>query len=496
MSLEQARQTLLLNQRHQYALAAHAQRLEEELAEIDKLLPQADIPDDEEDLDCDFYIPDSAPPVWPVRNFLHPDSPFFEDATKRTRYLNLTTRHPISSSKEIDALKAAVNLELKRVEQLAGTSSSTTTVDNINWVTVAEKVSDSSNVVRTAMECKIKWLGELSVDVRRGPWTSLELASLEAILKKIPDKSKVNWVQVAKDLGTNRLPIDCLRQGMERPHFSWTDEMDQRLVDAVGRYGQCWALVARYVSPGLAAAQCSSHWYRALDPTLRSGTWSAEEDKRLQAAVNGFGKSWVEVASAIPGRNNEQCRERWMAKFEKPGNWSEEDDKKLTEAVAVLGKKWKEIGIKLGRPSRQASLLPHACSNYNPPQCQLREKYLQSQNLNSRQSSPLSCPPDDIEEAELIDLPPADESSTARQQPKPARGGKKKVAPAAEPGQDAEDTPPTRPKPKPRGTKRAAVTPEPDEQSKRAKVAGHDTAPSTAESANLPPRRRSARLNK
>ncbi|KAF7301475.1 Myb domain protein 4r1 [Mycena indigotica] len=451
------------NQRHQYNLAAQAKRLEDELAELDKLLPQIDIQEDEENLDCDFYIADSAPPTWPVKNFLHPDSPFHDDAAKRTRYLNFTTRHPISSAKEVDALRTAVGVEWKRVERL-GNSSGTSTVDSLNWAAIAEKVSDLSSTTRTAIECKIKWIGEFSPEVRREQWSSFEVAALEGILKKIPGNAKIDWVQVAKDLGTNRLPIDCLRQGLQRPPFSWTDEMNQRMIDAVGRYGQCWALVAKHVSPAVMASQCSSHWYRALDPALHSGTWSPEEDKRLKAAVLGFGKSWVQVATAVPGRNNEQCRERWMNAFEKGSKdteWSEEDDQKLLEAIGLLGKKWKDIGVQLGRPAKH---------------CQLRAKELHSSGIGPQQSPSLSANSNDVvqqaqdpelEERPTVPLPrrgrknvittvQSDEQVPNPPPPKKPRGRSKKTTTTDT--ASVENPPASRPKPKPlrRGTKRAA----------------------------------------
>nr|GAT53929.1 Myb domain protein 4r1 [Mycena chlorophos] len=343
------------------------------------------------DLDADFYIPGSAPPSWPVKNLLHADSPFFEDATKRTRYLNFTTRHPISSAKEIEALTNAVTSEWSRVEQIpactlflmrddtyanrAFRSSATPILNRLNWTTIAEKVSDSSNVTRTEAECRFKWIGDLSPGVNRTAWTADELERLQEVLSNVADRAKVDWVQVSKQLGTNRLPIDCMRQSLaERPRFNWTDEMDQRMRDAVGRYGQCWALVAKYVSPALTAAQCSSRWSRSLDPALRSGTWTAEEDERLKKAVLGFGKtSWVEIASVIPRRNNEQCRERWVTALDKETSketlWTEENDKELLETVESLGKKWKAVGKELDRPARQ---------------CQIRFKNLQNDPAESK----------------------------------------------------------------------------------------------------------------
>ncbi|KAF7331812.1 Myb domain protein 4r1 [Mycena kentingensis (nom. inval.)] len=451
-------QTLHQNQHHQYLLAAHVRNLEEELAELDKLLPQADIADDDDTLEPDFYIPDSATPVWPIRNFLHANSPFSEDASKRTRYFNSTTRR-MMAPKEIEALKAAVNSETKRIGKQAG-SSTMVTSDMLNWATIAEKVSDSSSVTRTAMECKIKWRADFSSEINRKEWGDAELASLNAILNKIPEGSKVDWTRVAKDLGTDRLPSDCLRHGFERPRFSWDEEGDRKLVDAVAHYGQCWPLVAKYVSPNVTAAICASRWQRCGDSSLRSGAWSEEEDKRLKAAVEGFGLSWVEVASAVPGRTNEQCRERWMKVFDGKSKsktktpsrpWTDEEDKALTDAIASLGTKWKEVGETIGRSAGQ---------------CQGRYKRLQK----SSHSTPVSSE----EEDEDTSPPPLRRTGQTR----------KSVALEAEQGppDTASSSSSTRPKPRPlaRGTKRVRND-------------NDDLVPRPEASE---PRRRSSRLNK
>ncbi|KAJ6516131.1 hypothetical protein C8R45DRAFT_889500 [Mycena sanguinolenta] len=364
-----ALQALQANQAHQYALAQHAEKLTAELAELDKLLAQADVEDGEEDLECDFYIPNAKPPVGPIRSFGNPESPFFQDATKRNRYLNFTVRHSMPP-KEVEALKAAVNAELRRVEQLEGASSTTTDAqmaDKLNWTVVAEKVSDSSSITRTAEECKIKWIGDLSPAINRGPWTPAELQKLEKIVKKSsPIQTNVNWVEVARELGTNRLPLDCMRHNIERPRHVWNEESDRRLLDAVRQYGTTWSLVAKYVSPTLTANQCSTRYLRTLDPTLHRRAWTSDEDQRLISAVAGYGRAaWTEVANTIPGRSNEQCRERWVnfldparisTSTKQDKEWDDEQDAALVEAVNVHGKKWKAVGVQLDRPANSCRL--------------------------------------------------------------------------------------------------------------------------------------------
>ena len=49
-----------------------------------------------------------------------------------------------------------------------------------------------------------------------------------------------------------------------------------------------------------------------FDLTVKRGAWTAEEDTRLEKAVEAYGHSWVDVAVAVAGRTNDQCRDRWL----------------------------------------------------------------------------------------------------------------------------------------------------------------------------------------
>ena len=48
----------------------------------------------------------------------------------------------------------------------------------------------------------------------------------------------IDWVEVSKQLGGNRVPLDCMRQGLTRRTHQWTEETDKRLLDAIDVYGQ------------------------------------------------------------------------------------------------------------------------------------------------------------------------------------------------------------------------------------------------------------------
>ena len=78
--------------------------------------------------------------------------------------------------------------------------------------------------------------------------------------------------------------------------------------------------------------------------TCSKKTWTAEEDELLKSLVNESGtKSWIKVGSKFPDRSGKQCRERWYNHLDpavKKGDWSEEEDRVLLELQASMGNQW------------------------------------------------------------------------------------------------------------------------------------------------------------
>jgi hypothetical protein len=127
----------------------------------------------------------------------------------------------------------------------------------------------------------------------------------------------------------------------------WTPKEDALLTAAVQKHGRKWVPIAALV-PGRTNPQCRSRWLRHLDPTNgKKGRWTPKEDAKLIEAVGKLGKNFRAVATLIPGRTNERCRDRWDTYYDTKsrhgavkGPWSQEEDAKLIEAVRKLGKYW------------------------------------------------------------------------------------------------------------------------------------------------------------
>ena len=56
----------------------------------------------------------------------------------------------------------------------------------------------------------------------------------------------------------------------------WSKTEDERLIEAVWKYGTRWSQVARAVG-SRNSDQCSSHWIQVLDPDINYCDWTAKE---------------------------------------------------------------------------------------------------------------------------------------------------------------------------------------------------------------------------
>ncbi|KAF8558784.1 hypothetical protein OG21DRAFT_1454685 [Imleria badia] len=370
--LELGQRTLQANKEHADALKTYTQKLEAELETLDKLIVRrrdAVDTNDESDLDvgCSVTIPGCVRASAPIttKELLSLEFPFHEDALKRRRYQSFSEVHPMKP-KELEALAEAVQTESYRMHALEVQKRGCPAFPNmdaqpthilglnaegIDWDRIAEKVSAISVTTRTARECEIRWLGEQHPEFNHEPWSKDEVLKVKSLAAEFTD-SRPDWMTVAKRLGTRRTPLDCMRHATSRKVHQWTMDADERLLKAIRMYGHDnWHLVARYVSEDVTPSQCSNRFQKTLDESIKHTTWSPEEDTRLSAAVAAYGSSWVDVAANIPGRHNDQCRDRWIEQVNPAINkseWSTEEDRILFDYVHQHeNASWKDISERL-----------------------------------------------------------------------------------------------------------------------------------------------------
>ncbi len=136
----------------------------------------------------------------------------------------------------------------------------------------------------------------------------------------------------------------------------WTDAENIQLSNYIKEYGKNWKRIAEKI-PGTTHQQCAYHWKVALNSEIKHGEWSQEEDEKLKQLVEQGGERWSEIAKQIPGRTNQQCRKHYHARlnpFIKHGKWTKEEDDQLKQVVQRLGQdKWDLIAKELSNKTNQ-----------------------------------------------------------------------------------------------------------------------------------------------
>lgn len=99
--------------------------------------------------------------------------------------------------------------------------------------------------------------------------------------------------------------------------------------------------------------------------TVKKGKWSADEDRRLALLVDNYGdqEAWKHICLELGERNTKQCRERWNNHLDpslRHGDWSPEEDR-IIETMRNGGSGWAEIAKHLhGRTDNKVKIRYHS----------------------------------------------------------------------------------------------------------------------------------------
>lgn len=119
-----------------------------------------------------------------------------------------------------------------------------------------------------------------------------------------------------------------------------------------------WEHIANlFNDPARKPKDLRKRWTASLDPNLKKGKWTPEEDKQLLKAYEKHGSHWQSVSENIAGRTEDQCAKRYIEVLGpstegRLRKWTLEEDLHLVNKVKKYGTKWRRISSEMEfRPS-------------------------------------------------------------------------------------------------------------------------------------------------
>lgn len=126
---------------------------------------------------------------------------------------------------------------------------------------------------------------------------------------------------------------------------NWTKKEEQLLKSLVGKMKiKRWRIICKSFQ-GKSALQCASR-YRRMIPGIKKGYWTKEEDKNLLEFYKIYKNNWKEISNRIKTRSYKQVRDRFYNNLDpnlKKGKFSDQEDKNLVDLFNKYGPKWSFI---------------------------------------------------------------------------------------------------------------------------------------------------------
>ncbi|XP_047448138.1 snRNA-activating protein complex subunit 4 isoform X2 [Mugil cephalus] len=253
---------------------------------------------------------------------------------------------------QIDSLEKEIDLiRGKKEEELIGDR-----FEEHDW----QKISNIDfEGTRDAEDIRCFWQNFLHPSINKTRWSKEEVQHLKDVSRRHGDR---HWVQISEELETGRTAFMCLQMfqrfvSVSLKRGSWTpteDALLRELVDKM-RIGNFIPYTQMsYFMEGRDPAQLIYRWNQVLDPSLKRGPWTKEEDQLLLSAVSRFGeKNWWKIRLEVPGRTDSACRDRYhdcLKEGMKRGLFDQQEKDLLQQLVDKHG---------VGRWAKIAAEIPH-----------------------------------------------------------------------------------------------------------------------------------------
>jgi myb proto-oncogene protein len=139
-----------------------------------------------------------------------------------------------------------------------------------------------------------------------------------------------------------------------RKPINWTIEEDSLLISLTLLHQRKWTIICKSFE-NKTHKQCHLR-YLSINPSIKKGLWESAEDQKLLEGISLYGRKWSKVAKVcFSNRTPKQIRERYINYLDpevKKGKFSLDEEIRILELHNRFGNKWKLISQFVpGRPS-------------------------------------------------------------------------------------------------------------------------------------------------